>query len=95
MVDALQCIFMCAQKLTNSQLNLPHGTKRKNINEETKKQNKNKNRGAQKKRWFRVKIKHYNISNFFYNNFISFYDGTTPEIKNTTVDRWRRFEFRA
>jgi len=38
MVDALQGIFMCAQKLTNSQLNLPHATKRKNINEETKKQ---------------------------------------------------------
>jgi len=48
MVDALQGIFMCAQKLTNSQLNLPHGTKRKNSNEETKKQNKN--RGPQKKR---------------------------------------------
>jgi len=40
MVDALQCIFMCAQKLTNSQLNLPHGTKRENNNEETKKKQK-------------------------------------------------------
>jgi len=26
---------MCAQKLTNSQLNLPHGTKQKKSNEET------------------------------------------------------------
>jgi len=24
------------------------------------------------------------------NNFISFHDGTTPEMKNRTVDRWRR-----
>jgi len=38
-------IFTCAQKLTNSQFNLPHGTKQKS-NEETK----NKNRDAQKKR---------------------------------------------
>jgi len=40
MLDALQGIFMCAQKLTNSQLNLPHGTKRKNSNEETKNKQK-------------------------------------------------------
>jgi len=33
-------IFTCTQKLTNSQLNLPHGTKEnKKRNEETKKQN--------------------------------------------------------
>jgi len=50
MVDALQGIFMCAHKLTNSQLNLPHGTKRENSNEETK----NKNRSAQKK-WSVIK----------------------------------------
>jgi len=29
-------IFACAQKLTNSQLNLPHGTKQKKSSEETK-----------------------------------------------------------
>jgi len=39
-------ILTCAQKLANSQLNLPHGTKQKNSNEETE----NKNRDAQKKR---------------------------------------------
>ena len=39
-------IFTCAQKLTYTQLNLPHGTKQKNNNEETK----NKKRDAQKKR---------------------------------------------
>jgi len=38
-------LFMCAQKLTNSPLNLPHWTKQKS-NEETKK----KNRDAHKKR---------------------------------------------
>jgi len=45
------------------------------------KKQKNKNRGVQKKRWFHVKIKHYNISKFFTIIFIPFYDGTTPEIK--------------
>jgi len=43
-------ILTCAQKLTNSQLNLPHGTKQKRVkksNEETK--NK-KNRDDKKKR---------------------------------------------
>jgi len=39
-------IFRCAQKLANSQLNLPHGTKQKKTIEETE----NKNRDAQKKR---------------------------------------------
>jgi len=48
MIDALQGIFTCAQKLTNSQLNLPHGTKRKNSSEEILKKN-TKNRGAKKK----------------------------------------------
>ena len=39
-------IFTCAQKLANSQLNLPHGTKQKKTDEETE----NKNGDAQKKR---------------------------------------------
>jgi len=37
MIDALG-----AQKLTNSQLNLPHGTKRKTMKKQTKKTKKNK-----------------------------------------------------
>jgi len=39
-------IFTCAQKLANSQLNLPHGTKQKRL----MKKLKNKNRDVQKKR---------------------------------------------
>jgi len=38
-------ILTCAQMLTSSQLNMPHGTKQKKNNKKT-----NKNRDAQKKR---------------------------------------------
>jgi len=40
-------ILTCTQKLTSSQLNLPHGTEKKKNNEETKAK---KNGDAQKKR---------------------------------------------
>jgi len=54
MVDALQGIFMCTQKLTNSQLNLPHGTKRKKTVMKKQKKTTNKNRSGQKK-WSVIK----------------------------------------
>jgi len=44
-------IFMCAQKLTNSQLNLPHGTKQKRV----MKKLKTKKQDAQKK-WSSHKV---------------------------------------